>query len=303
MTIRQALSAILLAQLDMMESNIPGIRDDIDTEFLHDFRVANRRSRSLITGLKEALPAPVRDLGREFFSWLSKQTSTLRDIDVFLLAFREYRQMLPAQTYEQLMPLQSFLEQRRGTERTSLLSALDSDRFRDYVHDWREALQEEPPDETGTGPRVVDAAGDAIWKAWKRVRKHGRKAEGAKSDEALHELRISCKKLRYLLEAFRSLYPAGDVDRAIRQLRKLQDVLGDIVDYQVQQQYLSQWQENFPGQRHRDVKAAMDYLGRIYGRREKTTKKMYQHRFDAFVSAGNRELFRSLCNRKEYQMK
>ena len=303
MTIRQALSAILLAQLDMMESNIPGIRDDIDTEFLHDFRVANRRSRSLITGLKEALPAPVRDLGREFFSWLSKQTSTLRDIDVFLLAFREYRQMLPAQTYEHLMPLQSFLEQRRGTERTSLLSALDSDRFRNYVHDWREALQGGPPDETGTRPRVVDAAGNAIWKAWKRVRKHGRKAEGAKSDEALHELRISCKKLRYLLEAFRSLYPAGDVDRAIRQLRKLQDVLGDIVDFQVQQQYLSQWQENFPGQRHRNVKAAMDYLGRIYGRREKATKKMYQRRFDAFVSAGNRELFRSLCNRKEYQMK
>ena len=80
MTVRQALSAVLLSQLDMMESRIPGIRDDTDSEFLHDFRVANRRSRSLISGLRDALPAPVRDLGREFFSWLSKQTSTLRDI-------------------------------------------------------------------------------------------------------------------------------------------------------------------------------------------------------------------------------
>ena len=297
MTIRRALSAILLSQLDMMESNIPGVRDDIDTEFLHDFRIANRRSRSLITGLKDVLPAPVQELGREFFSWLSKQTSTLRDIDVFLLAFRQYRQLLPAETYEQLMPLQSFLQQRRETERTDLLGELDSDRFHNYLHDWREALEEETRDETGTAPVVVDAAAEAIWKAWKRMRKHGRQAAGAKSDEALHELRISGKKLRYLLEAFRTLYPARDVERAIRQLRKLQNVLGDIVDYQVQQEYLSQWQENFPGRQHRDVKAAMDYLGRIYAKREKATKKMFQRHFDAFVSAGNRELFRSLCNR------
>ena len=303
MTVRQALSAILLSQLDMMESNIPGIRDDIDTEFLHDFRVANRRSRSLISGLKDALPVPVRDLGREFFSWLSKQTSTLRDIDVFLLAFRQYRQMLPAETYERLMPLQSFLQQRRETERTDLLGALDSDRFHDYLRDWREALEQETRDETGTAPLVADAAGEAIWNAWKQMRKHGRKAAGAKSDEALHELRISGKKLRYLLEAFHPLYPARDVERAIRQLRKLQNVLGDIVDYQVQQEYLSQWQENFPGRQHRDVKAAMDYLGRIYAKREKATKKMFQRHFDAFVSVDNRELFRSLCNRKEYQMK
>ena len=309
MTIRRALSAILLSQLDMMESNIPGVRDDIDTEFLHDFRIANRRSRSLISGLKDALPAPVRDLGREFFSWLSKQTSTLRDIDVFLLAFRQYRQLLPAETYEQLMPLQSFLQQRRETERTDLLGALDSVRFHDYLrdwrealeedylHNWREALEEKTRDETGTERVVVDAAAEAIWKSWKRMRKHGRQAAGAKSDEALHELRISGKKLRYLLEAFRTLYPARDVERAIRQLRKLQNVLGDIVDYQVQQEYLSHWQENFPGRRQRDVKAAMDYLGRIYAKQEKATKKMFQRHFDAFVSAGNRELFRSLCNR------
>lgn len=299
MTIRRALPAILLSQLDMMESKIPGIRDDIDTEFLHDFRIANRRSRSLISGLKGALPAPVRGLGREFFSWLSKQTSTLRDIDVFLLAFRQYRQMLPAEMYEQLMPLQSFLEQRRKTERAALLDVLDSDRFRDYLRDWREALQEETRDETGAAPAVADAATEAIWKAWKRMRKHGRQAAGARSDAALHELRISGKKLRYPLEAFRSLYPARDVERAIRQLRKLQNVLGDIVDCQVQQEYLSHWQKNFPGRRHRDVKAAMDYLGRIYAKREKATKKMFQRHFDAFVSAGNRELFRSLCNRTE----
>ena len=113
----------------------------------------------------------------------------------------------------------------------------------------------------------------------------------------MHELRISCKKLRYLLEAFRTLFPAKDVEQAIRQLRKLQNVLGDIVDYQVQQQYLSQWQENFPGKQHRGVKAAMDYLGKVYARREKATKKEFQRYYGAFVSVENRELFKTLCGK------
>ena len=144
---------------------------------------------------------------------------------------------------------------------------------------------------------MLKAADQAIWKAWKRIRKQGRQAAGTGTDEALHELRKSAKKLRYLLEAFRTLFSAKDVGQAIRQLRKLQNVLGDIVDYQVKQQYLSQWQENFPGERHRGVRAAMDHLGKVYARRENATKKEFQRCYDGFVSAGNRELFRTLCGK------
>ena len=296
MTIRQAMSAILLSQLDMMERNTPGIRDDIDTEFLHDFRIANRRSRSLISGMRHVLPAPQQASGKQFFSWLSKQTSTLRDIDVFLLAFRQYKQLLPVKMYTQLLPLQTYLQESREKERIGLLGALDSDRYRGFIRSWRASLLENATDENGTGP-VLKAADESVWNAWKRVRKQGRHAARTGTDEALHELRIAGKKLRYLLEAFRTLFPAKDVEQAIRQLRKLQNVLGDIVDYQVQQQYLSQWQENFPGKRHRGVKAAMDYLGKVYARRENATKKEFQRHYDAFVSVENRELFKTLCGK------
>lgn len=296
MTIRQALSTILLSQLDMMEQNIQGIMDDIDTEFLHDFRIANRRSRSLITGMKQVLSAPAHESGKQFFSWMSKQTSTLRDIDVFLLAFRQYKKLLPEAMYTQLLPLRGFLQQRKETERKSLTSALESDRFRRFICAWRESLQESTREGNTTGP-VLKAAQTAIWKAWKRIGKQGWHAADTGSDEALHELRKSAKKLRYLLEAFRTLFPAKDVEQAIRQLRKLQNVLGDIVDFQVQQQYLDQWQENFQGDQHRDVKAAMDFLGKVYARRENMTKKKFQRNYDAFVSAENKDLFKSMCGK------
>ncbi len=299
MTISQAMSEILLFLLDMMERNTAGIRDDIDSEFLHEFRIAIRRSRSLVSGMKHVLPTQAEALGKHHFSWLSNQTSTLRDLDVFLLAFREYEQLLSEDMYAELLPLHVFLQQRKKTERVTFLSVLDSDRYREFVRDWRESMQENARRNVpGHLERpVISAAGDAIREAWKRMRKNGRRTANTGTDLALHDLRKSGKKLRYLLDTFRTLFPAGDVEKAIWQLRKIQNVLGDIVDYQVQQQFLREWQENFPGKQHRGIKVAMDRLRSIYSGRETAAKNNFQRRYEKFVSAENRKLFKSLSGK------
>jgi CHAD domain-containing protein len=57
--------------------------------------------------------------------------------------------------------------------------------------------------------------------------------------EELHDLRISCKKLRYLLE----LLP-GDKNNVLKTrktLQKLQDILGTLHDYDFTIEYLSSW--------------------------------------------------------------
>ena len=56
-----AVAKLLLRLLDTMELNVPGVLRDIDTEFLHDFRVAVRRTRSVI---KLARRRPARRPGR-----------------------------------------------------------------------------------------------------------------------------------------------------------------------------------------------------------------------------------------------
>jgi len=43
-------------------------------------------------------------------------------------------------------------------------------------------------------------------------------------------MRIAGKKLRYLLEFFRSLYPRAEVDGSIGRLKRLQDLLGALND-------------------------------------------------------------------------
>ena len=58
---------------------------------------------------------------------------------------------------------------------------------------------------------------------------------GVRTDEDLHNLRIDCKKLRYLLEFFTSLFPKTQMKLLIKQLKQLQDNLGDFNDLSVQQ--------------------------------------------------------------------
>ena len=50
-----AIAAVLTALLDTLEANVDGVLRDIDTEFLHDLRVAVRRTRSAIKLLGDAL--------------------------------------------------------------------------------------------------------------------------------------------------------------------------------------------------------------------------------------------------------
>ena len=51
-----AVATLLLGLLDTLEQNVDGVLRDIDTEFLHDLRVAVRRTRSAIKLLGDVLP-------------------------------------------------------------------------------------------------------------------------------------------------------------------------------------------------------------------------------------------------------
>ncbi len=301
MTTRQALAKVLLFLLDAMERNATGIRDDIDTAFLRRFRVAGRRSRSLVNAMKHVLPPRLRTRAGAHFAWLSGQTSELRDCDVFLLALRRRRQLLPADVCAGLAPLQDLLQQQRETARRRLLGALDSERRRDFIRAWRECLQQEFPEEAPKrldGP-ALPVAGAAVGAAWKKLRRCGRRAEADGADPSLHELRKAGKKLRYLLEAFRSLFPENDVKQALKQLRRLQNVLGEIVDCQVQQQFLQERRDLFAEAAHRGVRAAMEHLGEIHSDREAAAKQDFRSAYKEFMTADNRRLFRSFSRDNE----
>ena len=77
-------------------------------------------------------------------------------------------------------------------------------------------------------------AAQALDKRWKRLIRAGEAVEDGPV-EALHDLRLLIKKLRYAAEFFAELYPSNDAKPFLKPLKRLQDSLGLVQDAVVAQ--------------------------------------------------------------------
>lgn len=234
---------ILLGLLATIERNRAGARDNLDSEFLHDLRVAVRRTRSALTQIRSVLPVPRVALYKERFAWLQQVTGPVRDLDVYLLDFADYQASLPPALRPHLEPMRAFVLAHYDEEQRRLSRILGGPELSELLARWRAFLESPVPE--GVADGAADAAtpiksvADArIWRMAKRVRREGRAITPQSPATDIHELRKSCKKLRYLMEFFQSLYPPEGIRPLIRLLKELLDNLGSFQDLAVQASHL-----------------------------------------------------------------
>jgi len=141
----QATNEIQLGLLDTLETNIDGSRANLDSEFLHDLRVACRRTRSALTQIKGVYGTDLVQRYKEEFAWVQQITGPTRDMDVYLLALDDYKQSLPEFLQEALEPLRGFLEAHHKDEQKTLSRELGSARFHKLRKEWRDFLQAPVP--------------------------------------------------------------------------------------------------------------------------------------------------------------
>lgn len=230
----EALRQIHLSLLRAILHNQEGVLESRDPEFLHDFRVAVRRARSALTQIKGVFPAEEAERAKVALSSMTRMTGPARDLDVFLEKLDAYGSGLPETKRQELVPVKELAGRWRSGQQPVLREALGSASWAAAVGRWETFLV------SGTGARTLPRKGRRPLGgvATKRIRKAYRRAAGRESlagleIEELHRLRIDCKKLRYLLEFFRSLYPARQAVPLIKSLKSLQSVLGDIHDLAV----------------------------------------------------------------------
>ncbi|MBI2994623.1 MAG: CHAD domain-containing protein [Gammaproteobacteria bacterium] len=285
---RAGISEVLLFLLDIMERNVPGVEEDLDSEFLHDFRIAARRSRSLISRTLGIFAGQEMARIKRDFSWLSQMSSGQRDLDVFLHDLPGYQTEPDMGRPEHLEPLRALLEEDRAGEHARLTAALRSRRFLGFVDDWRESLAGGAAT-SGAGMPLAIVANGSIRRQYRKLMKKA--PEAGQYSEALHDLRKNGKQLRYLLEAFRSLYPSEDIEEVIAQLRRLQNVLGDIVDFHVQRTRLLGWRDRLlarPGT-PADTIEAVDRLAQKFDAMEKQAADGFLACHARFAAAENTE--------------
>ncbi|MGR8935387.1 MAG: CHAD domain-containing protein [Gammaproteobacteria bacterium] len=285
----------------VMADNEKGVIADIDSEFLHDFRVAIRKTRAGLAQLKGIFPEPTVRYYREFFSWLGQITGPVRDLDVYLLNFEDYKTGLPEAMREDLNPLYEFLTHKQRQAQFELAEYLQALRYKQGMADWEKFLtQPQKAGNSETDPPkaampVFDFAAGRIWRVYRRVLKQGSAIDDASPPEELHELRKSCKKLRYLMEFFQSLYPEETISALIKTLKVFQEVLGNFQDYQVQEEQLKHFSEEmFEAGIHAATFLAMGVLIEHLDQLRNGARREFAMRFADFQSAEHRQAFASL---------
>ena len=229
------------------------------------------------------------------FRWLGDRTGPTRDMDVYLQKIPDYQEALPGGVNDELQPPVDFLERRKRREHNRLTRTLKSKRYDRLMKDWSGFLAESSP--TGLLPGnatrpILDVASERTWKVFGKVLNSGKAAGGDATAKALHRLRINCKRLRYLLSFFRSLFPPEEMKPLLKELKRLQDVLGDFNDIQVQQVSLRQFAEEmmYAGLAPPETFLAM---GRLMGQLEtqqEIERIAFARQFKTF--AGNRNVRR-----------
>jgi CHAD domain-containing protein len=226
------------ALLDIMVANELGIRADLDTEFLHDYRVSLRRTRSLLGQIKNVFPADAVTHFRTEFQWLARATSSKRDLDVLLLSLRPMSESLPG---DDLTPLLALLSRKQLHEQFLLERLFESNRYRALLAGWRDFLQDAPPGVTepaNAARPLIEVTSRRILRLYRRLVDHAAAIHDKTPADAMHQVRIEAKKVRYMIDATRSLHDRRDLDRIIESLKRVQSVLGDFNDARLQERNL-----------------------------------------------------------------
>ena len=236
----EAAKRILRQLMETMRANEAGVKADIDTEFLHDYRIAARRTRSALSQIRNVFPLDATVHFKREFRELSQVTNELRDLDVHLLAEADYRAMLPEAMQEDITPLFDNLRFRRSGALAQVVTCLESESYARLLDEW-EAFLHEPlagRDARNASVPIIKLARKRMTRQYDSIIKDGTYILDHTEDELLHALRIECKKLRYQMEFFASLFPRKDMSRMLKRLKRLQDNLGDHSDLSIQQEFL-----------------------------------------------------------------
>jgi len=228
-TPRLAFAAIVRACLRQLVGSEAAALHAVDTEGVHQMRVALRRFRALVGAYRNQMDADCHaELSREL-RWLQRALSPARDWDVFLnYTLPPLRRRLGDEAA--LGQLATLAETKREAAYATVQEAIGSERYTLMllrIGFWLDSGRWADPAAPLDRPcrRFADRL---LAKRHRRLRKLGRREN--LSEGELHRLRLLAKKMRYVADFFRSLYGPKATADYIAALSELQDRLGSLND-------------------------------------------------------------------------
>jgi CHAD domain-containing protein len=280
-TVEEVFKHILEANLASVKEWEPVALAGEDIEGVHQMRVGLRRMRSELSVFRSAIPRKLtRPLAKEM-RWAARALDRARDLDVYIV------EIFSGKESKSHQKMQSIARRHRDEAYSRVRGIVQSKRYLSFNREiinwldtkaWREQLSEDERKVlrrkiTPFACRVLEEHQGNVLGAGKEIEKL--------DSEALHRLRIECKKLRYAAEFFAPLY--GERMKGFtRHLKALQDLLGTLHDTAI----LSGLQEDLlRGTRNSKLKRIAGKLEDKRYKESKEIKKDVMERWQAFSEA------------------
>ena len=218
--------SILQSQAEILRGQLPCVLDG-GTEGVHDARVATRRIREVLPLTREWHKRDVDDL-RADFKRIGRALGEVRDADVRigLLSYLEAHVptaagsmivMRQQRERKRLRAMRRLIKRFERLDVERLIEHSVSARLRPWtivLGAWRHQLAHAVADRAREAHEAIDAM------------------TGVYFPNRAHTTRIALKKLRYAAE-IAAATAIADMDDSIRELKKAQDILGELHDRQV----------------------------------------------------------------------
>jgi CHAD domain-containing protein len=230
--------ALSMSVVHLMRSDVV-IRLDVDTEGVHQARVAARRLRSDLRTFRTALSPDRTEPLREELRWLGTVLGGARDADVLAERVQRRTEMIPATEAPGVAHVLEALARRRKEAHSVVIEALRSERYATLLDRLVEAGQH-PMVEPGADVVITDVVPDLLRGPWSHLRKAVREVGKRPSDVELHTIRIRAKRVRYAADALAPLM-GKSARRFADAAAELQTILGEHNDAVIAESCLRAW--------------------------------------------------------------
>jgi CHAD domain-containing protein len=223
MSVTSAAKLALDLRLRAVSDRLPAavFQADADPEHVHQLRVSTRRAAAALRIFADCLPARVHEKTRKTLRSLRRSAGEARDWDVFLEMIEPRLPRCKPKERIGLVFLYGFARSQRELAQDRLHQAHDAkaDAFAACIDEVSEALQKDTDNSN-----FRDLARSKLTQLLSELET----AAGAdlQSYEALHQVRILGKQLRYAMEIFECCFASEFRQRYYPAIVEMQDILG-----------------------------------------------------------------------------
>jgi CHAD domain-containing protein len=252
----------LLAQLAAMTAEADGVLQAQDIEYVHRMRVASRRLRTRLALFAPVLPKKKAAEWTREVKRITRALGQARDTDVQLKVLADFFVAAPAKAQPGGKRLLLRFGQQRARLQLRVAKAVARLQRSGMIEDMEATLRA-----VRVHARLAENGAESLAicrEAQVQGERHLEEMLGyelyvsqPKRAAELHAMRIAAKRLRYALETFAPQFP-GAFEEYLKEIKHLQDLLGDLHDCDV-------WLGTLPQFLEDERALAREYFGHARG--------------------------------------